>query len=266
MRLVIATTVHDPLATTFWTAYAASGGPAPHAVFFIAPRRRTRVVREVLEAALLFGPLDAWRSWTARRRSRRVLLTAPERLFPGAAIRHVSSLNRGEGFAALQQVVPALLVSVGSPEIFRRSVLDLPHVGAVNVHNGRLPAYRGLFGTFWEMRHGEPWGYASLHTMVPKVDAGSVLAEAAVPIAGRRLLEVLLEKKRQGGHLLAELVRFVEREGHLPPARPGSDPRSSYYGWPTWRDLLAYRLVTRRSRMREGRAGGPLRASEDAKQ
>ncbi|HEU4760636.1 MAG TPA: formyltransferase family protein [Dehalococcoidia bacterium] len=250
MRLVIATTLDDPLAGTFWEAYAAAGGAAPQAVFFIAPRRTTTFIRQALEALLLFGPVDAWRSWRGGRRLRGVLLTAPRRLFPDAAIFHVSTLNRGDGLAALQRAAPTLLVSAGAPEIFSRSVLRMPTVGAVNVHNGRLPAYRGLFGTFWEMRRGERWGYASLHTMAPKVDAGPVLAEAAVPMEGRRIRPILLAKKREGARLLAWLVRFVEREGVLPPPRPDDEPRSGYYGWPSWRDLFAFRLAGRRSEKR----------------
>lgn len=248
MRLVIATTVDDPLAAAFWQAYREAGGIPPHAVFFIASRRRAQLVRRAAEALLLFGPMDTLRSWKAGRRLRETLLINPHQFFPGSAIFHISSLNGGEGFARLKQIGPTLLVSVGAPEIFKKSVLDLPAVGAVNIHNGRLPAYRGLFGTFWEMRHGEQWGYASLHAMVPKVDTGPVLAEAAVPLGGRRLALVLLAKKREGARLLAWLVRFVEREGSFPPTRPDDEPRSGYFGWPSWRDLVAYRLVMLRPR------------------
>lgn len=249
MRLVIATTVEDPLAAAFWQAYAESDGPPPASVFFIAPRRRASLAHRTMEALLLFGPMDALRAWSTGRTLRKTLLTDPQHVFLGSgAFNYVSTLNRGEGFAALEQTSPDLLVSVGVPEIFRPAVLGLPAVGAVNVHNGRLPAYRGLFGSFWELLRGEEWGYTSLHVMAPQVDAGPVLAEAAVPLRGRSLHQVLIAKKRQGGRLLASLVRFVEQEGRLPAARPHPEGSSAYYGWPAWRDLLAYRLMRGRKR------------------
>jgi len=256
VRLVIATTVEDPLAAPFWQAYAEAGGRPPASVFFIAPRRASGLARQAAEALLLFGPLDSLRSWRTGRKMRRALLTDPQRVFPGGgAFHYVSTLNRGEGFAALQQAPPDLLVSVGAPEIFKPPLLRLPAVGAVNVHNGRLPAYRGLFGSFWESFRGEEWGYTSLHVMAPQVDAGPVLAEAAVRLRGRPLRQVLLEKKREGGRLLASIVRFVEREGRLPDARPLAEETTGYYGWPTWRDLLVHRVM--RGRHRPGPSPGP---------
>lgn len=253
MRVVIATTVEDPLSAAFWQAYGEAGGLPPAAVFFIAPRRQVAITRRVAEATLLFGPLDAGRSWARGRRVRQMLLAAPRHLFPGTdAFFHVRTLNGGEGLAALQGQSPAVLVSVGAPEIFKPAVLGIPSVGAVNVHNGRLPAYRGLFGTFWEVRQGEEWGYASLHVMEPEVDAGPVLAQGAVWMAGRNLLQILLAKKRQGGRLLAWLVRFIERERRLPPPCPHNGALSSrYYPWPSLRQMAIYRL------MRSGRLRVP---------
>jgi hypothetical protein len=165
-------------------------------------------------------------------------------MFPGTTdYRYLSTLNEREGLQALQQQPPDLLASVGSPQIFKQAVLRSARLGAVNVHNGRLPRYRGLFGTFWEMLHGEPWGYASIHKMEKKVDSGVVLAQGAVRLDGQPLFEVLEAKKRQGGMLLAWLVRFVAREGRLPPACPyNADLASGYYPWPSLTQIAAFRM------------------------
>ena len=82
MRVVIATTAEDPLGAVFWHAYHAADGPAPAAVFFIAPRRRPGVVRRITEALLLFGPVTAARTYAGGRRLRETLLTEPSRVFP----------------------------------------------------------------------------------------------------------------------------------------------------------------------------------------
>jgi hypothetical protein len=244
VSVVIATSVEDPLSGVFWQAYQEAGGPPPVAVFFIAPRRRVALTRRVLEGTLLFGPLDAGRSWRRGRKVRETLRDTPRSFFPGtSAFFHVRTLNRGEGVTALEKQQPTLLVSVGAPEIFSSRVLSIPSVGAVNVHNGRLPAFRGLFGTFWEMYEGQEWGYTSLHVMEPKVDAGVVLAQGAVRMIDRSLLQILEAKKRLGAGLLAWLLGFIESQGRLPPPCPYNEMLPSrYYPWPSLGKMLQFRL------------------------
>jgi folate-dependent phosphoribosylglycinamide formyltransferase PurN len=261
MRLVVATTLDDPLAPVLWEAYHAAGGLSPDAVFFVRARRTRPAWRRALEAALLFGVADSARSMALARRAAHALAVAPEQVFRGAgAFYRVSTLNRGDGFAALEREEPDLLISAGVPEILKPRALQLPSAGAVNIHNGRLPAYRGLFGTFWEAFHQEEWGYTSVHVMAPEVDAGPVLAQGAVRLGGRGLLDVLVAKKRQGGRLLAWIVRYVEREGALPPPRPAeAGGASGYYTWPTLRELarFAWRRPYRRARRPQPPASSP---------
>ncbi|MDR7523564.1 MAG: formyltransferase family protein [Armatimonadota bacterium] len=251
MRLVVATTDDDPLAGEFWGAYRRAGGPPPAAVMFLARRRRAPAWRVVVEGLLLFGLRGGVRAWRLRRQARSVLRHAPQRVFAGVgAFYRVASLNRGEGLAILGRIKPDLLVSAGSPEVFKPHVLSLPTIGSVNVHNGRLPAYRGLFGTFWEALRGEVWGYACVHAMSPDVDAGPVLAQGPVRMDGCGLWEVLAAKKRLGGGLLAWVVRFAQDTGHLPPPCPLNDSLvPGYYGWPRLGDILRLWLARRLARL-----------------
>ena len=171
----------------------------------------------------------------------------------------MSTLNEGDGLTELRASRPDLLVSVGSPEIFKPPVLATAAFGAVNVHNGRLPRYRGVFGTFWEMYCGEEWGCATIHVMEPKVDAGAVLAQGVVRLADRSLHDALVEKKREGGRLLAWLTRVVEVEGRYPAPRPhdgGIEP--GYFGWPTLGQIVGLRL--RRLGRARGRDGPAVTA------
>ena len=167
----------------------------------------------------------------------------------------MSTLNEGDGLAAMRASRPDMLVSVGAPEIFKPPVLATAAVGAVNVHNGRLPRYRGMFGTFWEMYCGEQWGCATLHVMEPRVDAGAVLAQSVVRLAGRTLHDALVEKKREGGRLLAWLTRIAEAERQYPapcPHNGGIEP--GYFGWPTLGQIAGRRLRRRHARVRDNQA------------
>ncbi len=259
MRVVVATTTDDPWAEAFWGSYYRAGGIPPVAVCFLRPRRRAPMWKTALEGLLLFGPLGGAGAWMASRRTRATLRRRPAQIFTGTTqFHHVSTLNKGEGFQILERAAPDLLVSAGSPEIFKVRVLQTATVGAVNVHNGRLPAYRGLFGSFWEAFNEEEWGYASVHVMAAEVDAGPVLAQGAVRLAGRALTEALTAKKELGGRLLAWVVRHVETTGRFPPpCPPASGDIPGYYAWPSLRAMGTLALKRLRPGSRRPVVGGP---------
>lgn len=137
----------------------------------------------------------------------------------------------------LRQLEPSVLVSVGAPIIFGRNILELASIGAINIHNGLLPTYRGHFGTFWEVAHAESWGYVCAHEMIPRVDSGRILGWDRVAIAeSASFFDLLVEKKRLGGRLLARLLRDVARTGSLPPScpiHPSRELADAYFDFPT---------------------------------
>ena len=69
-----------------------------------------------------------------------------------------------------------LILSVANRHILKEDSLLLPRLGAINYHNGPLPAYAGLRATAWaianqEKSHGIVW-----HRMASAIDTGAILA------------------------------------------------------------------------------------------
>jgi methionyl-tRNA formyltransferase len=60
--------------------------------------------------------------------------------------------------------------------------IELPRLGALNMHGSLLPKYRGRAPVHWAIIHGEKTTGASLHYMVEKPDAGALVDQEAVPI------------------------------------------------------------------------------------
>jgi methionyl-tRNA formyltransferase len=60
--------------------------------------------------------------------------------------------------------------------------LELPRLGALNIHGSLLPKYRGRAPVHWAIIHGESMTGASLHYMVKRPDAGALVDQQAVPI------------------------------------------------------------------------------------
>ena len=73
-------------------------------------------------------------------------------------------------------------MSVAAPEIFLPELLNIPRLGYINLHSGRLPSYRGMMPTFWQMLRGEQAITISVHRMAQKLDLGDVLATQSFPL------------------------------------------------------------------------------------
>ncbi len=116
-----------------------------------------------------------------------------------------------------QRAKPDLLVSMHYAAIFKPAILQIPPLGAVNIHPSRLPEGRGMTPSFWYLYLGHDTAWTALHYLDPGVDSGDVIAHASVPIThddtgvtvGRKLSEAAWEAFRE----------------HLPGIMAGNAPR-----------------------------------------
>jgi methionyl-tRNA formyltransferase len=124
-----------------------------------------------------------------------------------------TSVNSPEYVARVRSLAPDVIASVAAPEIFRKDILRVPRLGCINIHSGRLPVYRGMMPTFWQMMHGESEITVTVHEMVEVLDGGRVLGTLTVPIAPRDTLDrVITATKQQGARLLIDVLGKL-REG-----------------------------------------------------
>lgn len=122
---------------------------------------------------------------------------------------------------------PDCFVVVAYGRIFPRELLDVPRLGAINVHFSLLPRYRGAAPVQWAIVRGETVSGVSTMKMVEELDAGPVYMNAEVPIEegehapslGRRLSET-------GPSLLLDTLRAIEGTGLRP--RDQDPSRATY--------------------------------------
>lgn len=74
-----------------------------------------------------------------------------------------------------------LIVSAGFRHIVPEEYLDIPPLGAVNIHKSYLPYNRGANHNVWSIIEDNPAG-VSIHYMTAKVDAGPIVDRRNVPI------------------------------------------------------------------------------------
>src|SRR5690606_523522 len=99
--------------------------------------------------------------------------------------------------------------------IYKRSILQAPRLGCLNVHHGLLPRYRGTMCDLYALSEGREAGF-SVHVMTPKLDAGPILRRQIVGGGTRDYLSYLRHTGPIEARVLTELVDEIENLGQLP--------------------------------------------------
>jgi methionyl-tRNA formyltransferase len=129
----------------------------------------------------------------------------------------VDRIRDGEGFDTLDSLEPDAIVVVAYGEILTPDVLDIPRLGAVNVHFSLLPRWRGAAPVQRAILEGDEVTGATVMLMDEGMDTGPILTTVETAIEpdedagslGARLAEM-------GGPLLVEALRRLG-EGTVEP-------------------------------------------------
>lgn len=184
------------------------------------------------------------RAWVDDRRGRPRSVEAVAAA-NGVALRSLEDINDERYLATVRERDVDVLLSVAAPQIFRSAALATAPV-TLNVHNGRLPDYRGMMPTFWAILDGEDHVVVTVHEMAEKLDAGAIVAESTVPIGPRdSAFAVSRNAKEVAGRDVARLLGTVGTE-RWPTPRPIEIERGRYRGFPTRADTRRLRATGRR--------------------
>lgn len=129
----------------------------------------------------------------------------------------------------LWRVRPGLIVVWSYSMILPPSVLAVPPMGAVNVHGGLLPQYRGGHVTQWAIINGEKEFGVTLHYIDEGIDTGPVIAEQRFALDDADDAHSVRTKLRDAGSqvLAAWWPRLVDGTA---PRIPQDESRAKY--WP----------------------------------
>jgi methionyl-tRNA formyltransferase len=96
-----------------------------------------------------------------------------------------ANVNTPEWIERIALMAPDLILSVYYRNMISEKILQLPRLGAFNLHGSLLPKYRGRAPINWAVLHGEPRIGMTLHRMVKRADAGAIVAQDGVDLAPR---------------------------------------------------------------------------------
>ena len=100
----------------------------------------------------------------------------------GIPVHLAPAFNDEAVYAAIRAHRPDFLFSFYFREMIQASFLELPRLGAYNLHGSLLPKYRGRAPINWVLVKGETETGITLHAMTPKPDDGVIVAQARLPI------------------------------------------------------------------------------------
>jgi len=106
-------------------------------------------------------------------------------------------INTEESIAQLKKFDPELFIVAGYSTILKQKVLDIPQLGTINLHAGRLPEYRGGSPLNWQLINGEEKAGISVIFMDEGIDTGCVLAEEEFPIGQNDTISDLHQKANE---------------------------------------------------------------------
>lgn len=130
----------------------------------------------------------------------------------GIPVHLAPAFNDDSVYETIRNLQPDFLFSFYFREMIQARFLELPRLGAYNLHGSLLPKYRGRAPINWVLVKGETETGITLHAMTPKPDDGHILAQARLPIAWDETALSLTDKAADAGRKLVRetLPRLVD--------------------------------------------------------
>jgi methionyl-tRNA formyltransferase len=158
----------------------------------------------------------------------------------GIRVIHENNLNSMHFLDKLKGMSLDLIISVAAPVIFKQDLIQLPSCGCINIHNAKLPKYRGMMPNFWQMYHNEKSAGICVHEINPIIDDGRIILQKEVDIDSNETLDSLIRRtKRMGAHCMIEAINMI-KSGNVKYMQNDST-QGSYFSFPTREDVKEFR-------------------------
>lgn len=196
-------------------------------VFMGSPEFSVPTLRELAKAYAVVGVVTQPDRPAGRGR---VLTPPPIKVLAqelGIDLIQPEKLREPEAQERLHAWAPDLIVVTAFGQILRKSVLELPRYGCVNVHASYLPRWRGAAPIQASILHGDPQTGVTIMLMDPGIDTGPMLTQKAEPIRSDDTAGTLGERLAEmGAALLIETLPGY-LDGSIQP-QPQDESQATY--------------------------------------
>jgi methionyl-tRNA formyltransferase len=93
----------------------------------------------------------------------------------------VPDIHAADVLTRVQSLSPDLGLIYGAP-ILKPELFEIPRMGTLGIHHGKVPEYRGKKTTFWAMYNGETYVGATIQKINAGLDTGEIVKHGEVPV------------------------------------------------------------------------------------
>jgi methionyl-tRNA formyltransferase len=167
-------------------------------------------------------------------------------------ILYPEKINTEDMVQELSSFEADLFVLCGYNKILKSIIIDIPPLGTINLHGGKLPEYRGAAPINWQIINGETSGGCSIIYVDEGIDTGDIIAQEIYPINPDDTHASVLEKTLTIFPSLLERVLNQIEDGTVSAVPQDLNrggyyrrryPRDSQIDWVNMTDIQVHNLV-----------------------
>jgi len=162
-------------------------------------------------------------------------------------IHFVTDIHAEQVLDQVRRLGPDLGLIYGSP-ILKPELFEIPELGTLGIHHGKVPEYRGNKTTFWAMYNGESVAGVTIQKVNKGLDTGSIVKTGEVKAHRRAYQVVFHELEALGLELYIQAILDVKHG--VAEFKPQSGVKGKVYRNPKLGDFIRFWIMQATRRMR----------------
>lgn len=157
----------------------------------------------------------------------------------GTEVIERSDINSEDFLSFIKKYEADIFISIASPIIFKESLINIPRLDCINIHNAPLPKYRGMLPNFWQLFHGEKESGITVHKIEKGIDTGDIITQQFLPIDPETTLDSLIRRtKKENARIIMDVIEAFRTNKVEYKKMEGE---GSYFTFPTSRDVKEFK-------------------------
>ena len=165
-------------------------------------------------------------------------------------IHFVTNIHAAQVLEQVRMLEPDLGLIYGSP-ILKPELFEIPELGTLGIHHGKVPEYRGNKTTFWAMYNGEPVAGVTIQKVNKGLDTGSIVKTGEVKAYRRAYQAVVRELEALG--LVLYIQAILEVKHGVAEFKPQTGVKGKVYRNPKLGDFIRFWVMQAGRQMHIGK-------------
>jgi len=152
-------------------------------------------------------------------------------------IHFIPNIHAPQVLEHVKSLAPDLGLIYGSP-ILKPELFEIPKLGTLGIHHGKVPEYRGNKTTFWMMYNGEQFAGVTIQKVNQGLDTGTIVKTGEVEAYRRAYRTVFHELEALGVELYIQAI--LEVKHGVAEFKPQTGTRGKLYRNPKLGDFIRF--------------------------